>query len=58
MLQLPRHPRLPQPCGLGDHPELPPHIVIIHRRPDSFRTTTSPGLLVLFAERAYEKLWS
>jgi hypothetical protein len=33
MPQLPRHPRLPQPGRLGNHPELPPHIVIIQRRP-------------------------
>jgi hypothetical protein len=32
--QLPRHPRPPRPRGLSDHPELPPHIVIVHRRPD------------------------
>jgi hypothetical protein len=34
MPQLPRHPRPPQSRSLRDYPELPPHIVVIHRRPD------------------------
>jgi hypothetical protein len=34
MPKLPWHPRVTQPGRLGDHPELPPHIVIILRSPD------------------------
>jgi hypothetical protein len=35
--KLPRHPRVTQPSRPGDHPELPPHVVIILRRPDRRR---------------------
>src|SRR5437763_17165018 len=37
MAHLPRHPPRAQPCVLRDRPEHPPHIVIIHRRPNRRR---------------------